>query len=245
MISFVTRTKEINFLPADLIEERQRKKRLLLAVPGIVLVVFALAVVMYYPQYMQKQIQNEIDGMQEQISVMAPVKVFAERRDSEKGQFDKYNTAVSSLEQKKTSAVMLIDGISSVLPPGVYITQMNIINSWGVKISIKVDNALDMARLITGLRSLGWFETVEPTQVPLRGSTGIIQMDLPFKGVGGVAPTSPANNSNADLNTNDSSAPALDSTGAAGTDATTPAPLDVESTLPVQPDTGSSVQGGE
>ncbi|NLC08223.1 MAG: hypothetical protein GX755_09720 [Syntrophomonadaceae bacterium] len=178
-----TPTKELNFLPAEIILQRMRTRTIfvftLLATLGVAL----LGVAVYTPIYLEKMYRAKIDQYQAQYATLEAALPYYNQLQSLEAQYQQSQKVIRTLEGQRKPIVKIINQISSVLPPGVRVTKMEVDVATGVSLEVQTPGPTDTARLIVGLRNLGLFEQVEPKEVTLQDKPGTVKLQLPFKGV--------------------------------------------------------------
>lgn len=174
---------DLNFLPPEILKQRQRRRRFLIYSPLVLLGLVVVGGLFYCPQYLAGQCQAKIDQFNREYQQLAQAKSYYEKSQELKADYERKHQAVENIHKHKVDIVEIIDGISSVLPPGVSVTCLEVISSQGVNITFQTDSALRTAQFIVGLRNLPYFEEVEPKQVPLRGSVEEVRLEMRFRGV--------------------------------------------------------------
>jgi len=174
---------ELNFLPPAILEERQRRRNFLLYSPLVILAGLLLGGIFYLPQYQAERYQRQIDQCNLKYADLARAKSYYIKSRELKANYDQSHRAVQNIQQKQVDIVEIINGISSVLPPEVYVTCLEVNSSQGVILTFETDSALRTAQFIVGLRNLPFFQEVEPVEVPLRGRVEEVKLEMPFKGV--------------------------------------------------------------
>lgn len=173
-------SKDLNFLPASILEAYRRHRRRLLYTPAVLLGVLLLGAALYLPVYLAEIYRDEIDRHWKQYAELAAAQPVYEKLQSLEAEFDRQHKTVQGIEDRRVEVAQLIDGISDILPPGVWVVELEVLSGRGVFLKFESSCPLQTARLIVGLRQLGFFERVEPEQVLLR--PGEVELKMPFKG---------------------------------------------------------------
>jgi len=175
---------ELNFLPPEILRQRQRRRNFWLYSPLVVLGLVLIGGLFYCPIYLASQYQKEIDRCNQEYRELAQAQSYYKQSQDLKADYDRKHQAVDIIHKKQVDIVEIIDGISSVLPPEVSVTCLEVNSSKGVNLTFETDSALRTAQFIVGLRNLPFFEEVEPKQVPLRGPVKEVRLEMPLKGAG-------------------------------------------------------------
>lgn len=178
-----TAKTEFNFLPPLLLEQRERRRQILKWSPLVLGVILLLAGLFYSPVYIAGKYQAEIDQINDKYGYLTPAVIYYNQAKKLQSRYKTSSQAIAEIKQKRVPLVEIIDGISGVVPPRVKVTSLSVNAAQGVTLVFETDSALPTAQFIVGLRTLPFFEEVEPQQVPLRGSMEEVILELPFKGV--------------------------------------------------------------
>lgn len=176
-----TAVKELNFLPLDILQERENAERRRKLAPIIAAgILAALAAFLTLP-LMTFYYQKQIAAYQAEYTRLQAANTYYEQRVQLDKEYNEKLTAINTLEAKNKDITKLIDEIAGIVPDGVVVTKLGIQSDGGVILTFETDSAYETAQFIVGLRSLDIFKEVEPKQVPLRGFMQEVQMELPFK----------------------------------------------------------------
>ncbi len=174
---------DLNFLPTCILQARRRRVQrlyLILSAWGVALV---LGAAIYAPFYVAGSYCTQIEDYREQYRELEAARPYYEQLQRTKAQFSLQTQTIELINEQRVEVVELIDGISRILPPGVHVTMMEVDASSGVHLKFEVESPVQTAQVIVGLRSLGIFEQVEPTKVPLRYGREVIELKMHFTGV--------------------------------------------------------------
>ncbi|MBU4533865.1 MAG: hypothetical protein KJ650_09610 [Firmicutes bacterium] len=174
---------DLNFIPRPILQSRRRRvQRLYLLLSAWGVAAF-IAVALYAPFYLAGIYGAEIEGYREQYRELEVARPYYEELERTRLEYQAQTETVAVINQQRLEVVQLIDGISMSMPPGVIVTMMEVDASSGVHLKFEAESPVQTARVIVGLRSLGIFEQVEPTHVPLRYGREEIELKMNFVGV--------------------------------------------------------------
>ncbi|MGE5544117.1 MAG: hypothetical protein ACM3UW_04015 [Bacillota bacterium] len=175
--------KDFNFLPTPLLEQRQRRQRILRLSPLVLAAVLLIAGAFYAPVYLAAKCQAEIDQIKEKYSYLTPAVPYYNKAIELETGYNESRRAIVEIEKMSVPLAEIIDGISSVMPPEVRVTRLSVDSTQGVTLTFETDSALRTAQFIVGLRTLPFFGVIEPKQVPLHKLTDEVVLEMPFRGM--------------------------------------------------------------
>ncbi|MGE5417376.1 MAG: hypothetical protein ACM3UZ_11630 [Acidobacteriota bacterium] len=157
---------DFNFLPLDILKERQRQYRWRRYSPLVLLAVIILAAAFWIPLLYEGQIQQEIDKSKIE---EANAKIVESRFKALKGlQKDRneLRTVTNNIYAQEILVAPAIQKISTIIPPGVKVTELEAVSSAGIRLKFESIDPVQTSRFIVGLRSLGIFEQVDVSLTP-------------------------------------------------------------------------------
>ncbi|MGE5406029.1 MAG: hypothetical protein ACM3PP_13960, partial [Candidatus Saccharibacteria bacterium] len=157
---------DFNFLPLDILERRQRQYRWRKYSPLVLLIVLVVAAVFWIPLLYEGQIQQEIDKSKIE---QANAKIIESHFNTLKGcqnQRNELRSITKSIYSQERRIAPIIDKISTIVPPGVKITELESVSSSGIRLKFESPDPVQTSRFIVGLRNLEIFEQVNVNLTP-------------------------------------------------------------------------------
>ncbi|NSW83969.1 MAG: PilN domain-containing protein [Syntrophothermus sp.] len=180
--------KELNFLPETVLREREKQERfrnrVKLAVAAGILAGLAFSL----PLYVEARERYQLELLTARYRELEKGRPYREELVAKKKQYLREKAVVDKLKEQNSSAVAIIDAIYDALPPGLWVTDMEVEAGKAVRLKCEATSTLAAARFMAGLDSLGLFDRIETNEVPLGSGVAQVEFYLPLKAGAGSSP---------------------------------------------------------
>lgn len=180
--------KELNFLPETVLREREKhqrfRTRVKLAVAAGVLVGLAFSL----PLYVEARERYQLELLTARYRELEKGRPYREELVAKKKQYLREKAVVEKLKEQNSSAVAIIDAIYDALPPGLWVTDIEVEAGKAVRLKCEATSTLAAARFMAGLDYLGLFDRIETNEVPLGSGVAQVEFYLPLKAGAGSSP---------------------------------------------------------
>ncbi len=170
----------MNFLPVSVWQEREAKKKRMRRIRTALIAGFLAGVIFSYPKYMEVRETYRLESLTERYRELEKGRPFREEVVAKERQYREEKAVVDRLRRENVSVIAVIDAVNSVLPPGLWVTDIEIEAKKAVRLKCEATSTLAAARFMAGLDSLGLFSGVEANEIPLGKGLHRVEFYLPF-----------------------------------------------------------------
>lgn len=182
--------KELNFLPETVLRERESQERLQNRVKMAVAAGILAGLAFSLPLYVEAREHYRLELLTARYHELEKGRPYREELVAKKKQYLREKAVVDKLKEQNSSAVAIIDAIYDALPPGLWVTDIEVEAGKAVRLKCEATSTVAAARFMVGLNSLGLFDSIETNEVPLGSGVSRVEFYLPLKAGAGPSPGS-------------------------------------------------------
>ncbi|ADI01951.1 PilN domain-containing protein [Syntrophothermus lipocalidus] len=180
--------KDVNFLPQAVLLERDKKRRLTQRLKTAVVAGLLAGIAFSLPLYVEARERYQLELLTARYRELEKGRPYREELVAKEKQYFREKAVVEKLKKENISVVAIIDAIYDALPPGLWVTDIEVEAGRAVRLKCEATSTLAAARFMAGLDSLGLFDRIETNEVPLGSGVAQVEFYLSLKAGGGSSP---------------------------------------------------------